>query len=218
MRTSVTALIASAGTGSRIGLNVPKALIEVGGEPILVRQLQALRAAGVEDIVVVAGYRAEQVLELVSSIDREVVVTINHDYSATGTAASLRLGAAVASENVLAVDGDVLFDPVDIALVLECGPSLAVTALTSDDPVYARLSVDRTQVIGLSQVDNDSDELEWVGIAYFSRTIALAFGDGHVYPELSRLLPARAVYVDAVEIDYPDDIARAEGWVAARAS
>ena len=42
----------AAGSGSRLGAEVPKAFVEVAGRPMIEWSLAALRAAGIEEIVV----------------------------------------------------------------------------------------------------------------------------------------------------------------------
>jgi 2-C-methyl-D-erythritol 4-phosphate cytidylyltransferase len=46
------ALLVAAGSGSRLGASVPKAFVEVAGRPLLEWSLEALRAAGIADIVI----------------------------------------------------------------------------------------------------------------------------------------------------------------------
>jgi choline kinase len=58
------AIILAAGRGSRMGHltdDRPKCLIELDGSPLIERQIAALRRAGVDQIGVVRGYRAETV-------------------------------------------------------------------------------------------------------------------------------------------------------------
>jgi choline kinase len=58
----VKAIIVAAGRGRRLGSEteaLPKCMVEVGGRPILHWQLDALAAAGVDDVVVVRGYRGD---------------------------------------------------------------------------------------------------------------------------------------------------------------
>lgn len=57
------AIIMAAGTASRfapLSYERPKALIEVGGEVLIERQICQLQEAGVKQIIVVTGYKAEQ--------------------------------------------------------------------------------------------------------------------------------------------------------------
>jgi 2-C-methyl-D-erythritol 4-phosphate cytidylyltransferase len=46
------ALLVAAGSGSRLGASVPKAFVEVAGRPMLEWSLDALRAAGIAEIVI----------------------------------------------------------------------------------------------------------------------------------------------------------------------
>jgi len=50
---TVAAIVAAAGSGERLGADVPKALVEVAGRPLVVHAVTRLRAAGC-DVVVVA--------------------------------------------------------------------------------------------------------------------------------------------------------------------
>ncbi len=57
------AIILAAGLGMRmvpINQNVPKALLEVRGEPLIERQIHQLREAGIDDITVVIGFKKEK--------------------------------------------------------------------------------------------------------------------------------------------------------------
>ena len=67
-RMTVGAVLLAAGAGSRLG-HRPKSLLELGGVPLIVRQLVALSGAGVDELVVVLGHHAEAI-----SADRKSVV------------------------------------------------------------------------------------------------------------------------------------------------
>ena len=77
------AIIMAAGTASRFApfsYEKPKALIEVRGEVLIERQIRQLREAGIEEVVVVTGYKAEQFEYLK---DKYGVVLINNPYYLT---------------------------------------------------------------------------------------------------------------------------------------
>lgn len=63
MYTVDNAIIMAAGTSSRfapLSFERPKSLIEVKGEVLIERQIRQLREAGIKDIIIVTGYKAEQ--------------------------------------------------------------------------------------------------------------------------------------------------------------
>ena len=75
------AIIMAAGTASRfapLSYEKPKALIEVRGEVLIERQIRQLRDAGIEEVVVVTGYKAEQFEYLKDKYG--VVLIHNPDY------------------------------------------------------------------------------------------------------------------------------------------
>jgi choline kinase len=58
------AIIVAAGRGRRLGAetaDIPKCMVPVGGRPILHWQLDALVAAGVDDVVIVRGYLGDRI-------------------------------------------------------------------------------------------------------------------------------------------------------------
>jgi molybdenum cofactor cytidylyltransferase len=59
-RLVVGAVLLAAGSGSRLG-HRPKSLLELGGVPLIRRQLIALSGAGVDEVVVVLGHHAEAI-------------------------------------------------------------------------------------------------------------------------------------------------------------
>jgi len=113
---TVAGLLLAAGAGSRMGR--PKALVELEGEPLVVRGIRLLRAGGLDPVVVVLGAAAEEVRPLVA--DASVVVA--EDW-ASGQGASLRAGL-----RALAADGVVItlvdephLSPLAVARVVGAG-------------------------------------------------------------------------------------------------
>lgn len=108
------ATILAAGVGSRLRPvtdSVPKCLVPVAGVPVLGWQLDALAAAGVSDTVVVAGYRASQVVEFCRGYGSRVRVVVNADFDRTNNMFSLRLALRErASAAMFICNGDVVFD------------------------------------------------------------------------------------------------------------
>jgi molybdenum cofactor cytidylyltransferase len=98
-RLVVGAVLLAAGAGSRLG-NRPKALLELGGVPLIRRQLIALSGAGVDEVVVVLGHHAEAIEAAVR--DFPVTIVRNPDPDA-GQASSVRVGLAALAGKLDAV-------------------------------------------------------------------------------------------------------------------
>lgn len=98
-RMSVGAVLLAAGAGSRMGTR-PKALLELGGVPLVMRQLIALSGAGVDEVAVVLGHHASQIEEAISHFP--ITVVRNPDPDA-GQASSVRVGLQALSPKLDAV-------------------------------------------------------------------------------------------------------------------
>jgi molybdenum cofactor cytidylyltransferase len=87
-RLVVGAVLLAAGSGSRLG-GKPKSLLELGGVPLIRRQLIALSGAGVDEVVVVLGHHADAIEASV----RDFPVTLARNPSPDdGQASSVRIG------------------------------------------------------------------------------------------------------------------------------
>lgn len=75
------AVIMAAGTSSRfapLSYEMPKGLIEVNGEILIERQIKQLRSAGIDEIIIVVGYKKEQFYYLQEKYG--VIIIENNDY------------------------------------------------------------------------------------------------------------------------------------------
>ena len=98
-RVAVGAVLLAAGPASRMG-HQPKCLLELGGVPLIRRQLIALAGAGVKELVVVLGHYADRIEPAV----REVPATlVRHPDPDAGQASSLRLGLQALAGGIDAV-------------------------------------------------------------------------------------------------------------------
>lgn len=82
----MNALILAAGQGTRLRPltdDCPKCLVELGGKSLLERQAAVLRRAGIQDITVVSGYRADQIAA------RGFATRVNPRYAMTNMVATL---------------------------------------------------------------------------------------------------------------------------------
>jgi choline kinase len=142
----VRAIILCAGRGERLRPltdNRPKCLLEVGGRTILDRCLSALKSAGLADILIVTGYRAEMVeAEARRCLPSGTAFVPNPAYGETNTAVSLRIAlAASPGRDCVQVNGDVLFDPTLLDDLLGCRGSNLVVVDDMGSPAAEEVKV-----------------------------------------------------------------------------
>jgi NDP-sugar pyrophosphorylase family protein len=82
---------------------IPKALIDINGQPFIARQLQGLRAEGVARVVVCAGYLGERIQEVVGN---GAAFDLRVDWAFDGP---VLLGTAGAIKRALPLLGDAFF-------------------------------------------------------------------------------------------------------------
>ncbi|MEM7406434.1 MAG: NTP transferase domain-containing protein [Pseudomonadota bacterium] len=120
------AIVLAAGQGTRLRPltdDRPKCLVEVAGKTILEHIVRALRSAGVDDITVVTGYRADQIQRY------QLATRHNERYATTNMVYSLFCAEdLLVDDDVLVVYGDIVFHPDAVKrLIAEpAGVSIAV--------------------------------------------------------------------------------------------
>ena len=103
------AIILAAGRGARLAPHTderPKCLVELAGKTLLSRQLAVLAALGIEDIVLVGGYRADQLAAWPHSL------VINQDFATTNMVHSLfrAQDALDGGDDVLIAYSDIVYE------------------------------------------------------------------------------------------------------------
>lgn len=98
-RLVVGAVLLAAGSGSRLG-GRPKSLLELGGVPLIRRQLIALSGAGVDEVVVVLGHHADAIEPVVRDFP---VTLVRNPAPDEGQASSVRIGLAALAGRLGAV-------------------------------------------------------------------------------------------------------------------
>ena len=124
------AVILAAGMASRLRPltnDRPKCLLEVGSRCLLQRTMDALKAAGISEFVVVTGYRHEMIEQfLQDNYSQDTIHFINNsDYQTTNNIYSLWLTRPYTDgKDFLLLDSDILFDPQIIPTLLDVDGSV----------------------------------------------------------------------------------------------
>ena len=151
------AIILAAGFGRRmqpLSDQCHKALLPVGNTTILGRIVDSLLAVDVQSLVIVTGYRADDVRAFVGRVYPALDVTFVHNerYDTTNNIVSLSLALdhTPMDEDVLLIECDLLFDPAilasiagtrtgNVALVDHYRPGMDGTVVSVDDGVITHV-------------------------------------------------------------------------------
>lgn len=120
------AIILAAGQGTRLRPLTherPKALVPLLGKPLIERQIEILRAEGVEEIVVIGGYLGKMLEGL------GVEVVINSNYETTNMVASMMVAADFVSRgngDLLICYGDIVYTRSNLRVVLDTPGEVSV--------------------------------------------------------------------------------------------
>lgn len=148
------AIVISAGQGTRLlplTLQIPKCLVEVHGRTILDHQIAALRAAGIEQIVVVGGYRVEQIAEHLArgGSPADVTLIVNPFWSVASSIGSVWAAREFLGGPFCLLNGDTIFDASVIGDALRDmrpGVNLLVEAMVQAEQDDMRVEVAAQQV------------------------------------------------------------------------
>src|SRR5690348_7448339 len=177
------AVILAAGVGSRLAPltdEQPKVLVPVLGKSLVFRQLDHLAAAGIasEDVVVVGGYRIDQLQRALEAGGYRCKVVLNEKFETWGNFYSVLVAEPLLRGHAfLQLDGDVILDdkilprliaaPGDALLATDTGADLdgdAMKVEMSGNHVHALdKKLDPTRCIG-----------EYIGVTKLSATAGAA--------------------------------------------
>lgn len=172
---STRGIILGAGRGTRLAGqfgDIPKCLLELGGETLLERQLASLRLAGIRDITVVTGHKAAEVTAVCAGLANTLE---NERYAETNSLYSLWLARPLIQDGFVVMNGDVLFHPQLLCDLLSSRHADALlvafrdaaTAPFTDEEMKVKVRGGRVVDIAktLSPADSDGENL---GVARFS--------------------------------------------------
>jgi UDP-N-acetylglucosamine diphosphorylase/glucosamine-1-phosphate N-acetyltransferase len=112
------AVILAAGEGKRVRpltRSRPKAMIPVANHPIIEYVIEALLKNGIRDIIVVVGYRKEQVTRFLNQLDIPIEVVVQDKQ--LGTAHALQCAESKIKGDFLLLPGDNYIDPQSVARI-----------------------------------------------------------------------------------------------------
>ena len=118
------ALILAAGVGERLRpltTNTPKCLTEINGDPILFRTLRVLADQGLTEAVIIVGYEADEIRRRVGTerFGLDIRYVDAPRYETTNNICSLWDAREFCDEDLLLIEGDIVFDEDLVANLLQ---------------------------------------------------------------------------------------------------
>ena len=200
--TQKSVVISCAGIGSRLGLGLTKALVQLNGSSLISWQLKLFK--DVEDLRIVIGFQGRDIIEEVQKYRQDVIFCYNHHYFETKTGASFYLGARHANDEIIEWDGDLLVHPDDVKMLLKTqGEYICYGDKTSEETVFVRTN-DKGEVLSFSR---ESGDYEWTGPACMNKC-NLTYNSNNVFNMFEPLCPMRGIKVRAYDIDTYNDYIR----------
>ncbi|HMM77008.1 MAG TPA: phosphoenolpyruvate mutase [Gammaproteobacteria bacterium] len=183
----------------------PKVMLPIAGKPLLRHLVDKLKKRGVDDITVVAGYKAE-------SIDVQgIKLLVNREHASTGELASLACAREAFADDMVIVYGDVLFRSYILRDLVESEAAVMVvvdsneaTAGTAGDYAYCSEADDRStwgQAVRLEKISAAAREGgrvadgRWIGMLRFR-------GAGRLW--LDEALDALRTRADFAQLGLPE--------------
>ena len=225
-------IILAAGRGSRLNGNkgdMPKCLVTVGGETLLSRNARLLRAAGVDDLVVVVGCAADTVRRSLP----DATFVENPIFAETNSLYSLWLSRQHLTDGFVVMNCDVLVHPQLVVDLLSARYEDALllayrddTTEYSDEEMKVQVRGGRVVDISKTMAPDDADG-ENLGVVKFGPTGArllldeadrlITAGDvkawvPRAFKEFAKQRPLHAIGTRGlpwIEIDFPEDYRRA---------
>jgi 2-aminoethylphosphonate-pyruvate transaminase len=171
------AVILAAGMGTRLR-NVledrPKGLIEIDGETLVGRSLGLLRAAGIQRITIVAGFRADLYVQFAAG-HHDVQVLLNREFEHTGSMASLEIALAqLPQRDVLVLESDIVYEARALRILSEphANATLVSGPTAAGDEVWVCAENDRLVAMSKARAELRDAIGEFVGITRLSAAAA----------------------------------------------
>lgn len=212
------AIILAAGEGQRLRpftVNRPKAMLSIADKPILQYIIEALAWNGIRNIVLIVGYRKEQVFDYFGSGERcGVNISYVTQASQLGTAHALMQARDAVDNEFLVLSGDNLIEAPTIADFVQVKPEALLAKRVSEPVRYGVVNIEGGEVQDIAEKPKEAkSNLVNTGIYAFTKNIFKFMEDVLDIPDVLNNMLAEGYTINALETDgtwldvvYPWDI------------
>lgn len=174
----IKAIIVAAGHDKRLepfNEDLPKCMLEVKGKTILERQIENIRECGINDIIIIKGYRQELI-----NIPN-VKYYINNDFENTGIVSSLFFAREEMNSDFIFLYSDIIFDKRLLEKLLKNNAEVCLVADLDWKKRYKErvkcptgevelINVTEDHITGIGKnIDPKTAHGEFIGLAMFSK-------------------------------------------------
>lgn len=169
------AIIMAAGKGSRLGeltAGNPKSFVEIQGKKLIDYNLKLLEKYGVDEIIIVTGYRCEAFEELLRD-RKNIKFAYNPFYEMVNVLASFYMGMYLLEDDFIYLHADTICEPeiFEKLVQMDADVILPVDYKICDDEAM-KVRSENGQVVQITkQMPNESAEGEFIGIAAFRKRV-----------------------------------------------
>ena len=119
-------IILAAGCGTRLlpyTKTIPKCMVKLANKPLLHHQIEVLHQAGLHDIIVVGGYRAEKIS------GKGIQMVLNHKFDKTNMVSTLFCAEKYMTEgeDLIITYGDIIYELKVLNALIKSEASIAVS-------------------------------------------------------------------------------------------
>ncbi len=217
------AVVLAAGEGTRLRpftIPRPKVMIPVGGRPILEYVISSILDNGIEDIIIVVGYRKERIKSYFQDgVAMGADISYVHQEKQLGTAHALSMAKDLLNEDFIVVSGDNLVDSRTISDIVKEDKKPSILVTKSEIPSkYGVVQSDKGKVTAfIEKPEKEVGHVISTGIYSFSVSIldfldrGIKGGELGIPDVIQRMIPdndfhaipTTGTWIDAV---YPWDL------------
>jgi len=210
----VKAVILSGGMGKRLRPltdYLPKPLVPVCNIPIIEWQIRYFKKFGINEFIICAGYRADQLVSFLNSRDFDIKISFSVEKSPLGTGGAIRKAHKyIEDDNFFVINGDVITN-LDLNRLRKQTNAIAVTPLKTS---FGIVHLDGERVEKFEEKPELSNYWMNAGVYYLENNIIKLLPkvgniENTTFPSLSRLGSLHAVRYNKIfwhSIDSHKDI------------
>ena len=161
-------LILAAGKGTRMGnIEMPKCLLEINGIPIIKHQINSFKKNGIEDILVVTGYKSEMIHNLMKN---QIQYIHNARFNEMNNIYSMWLAIKELQEDFICVYGDLMFDKEILRKCLEIQSDIGMMIETNTRDETMKVRIENNKIVEVNKkIKKEHAAGNFIGMAKFSK-------------------------------------------------